>query len=260
MCPNSPPVPADLTNVVAISAGLTHGLALLPNGTVRAFGCSYNGETNVPPDLTNAVAVSAGNGSSLALTSDGRVVFWGHTTNPPPGLVTATSISAGNLFNLAVASDLQVVINFVAPLIQTVQVGSQAFFSVSASGAPPLSYQWYFGTNALAGATNQHLALDNIQASQAGTYTVTVTNAQGAATSQPVTLSVTPVVKISMVPAISLTGAVGASFRIDYINARGPTNAWTTLATVTLTNTQQFYSDYSASGQPPRLYRIVQLP
>jgi hypothetical protein len=266
-CGDPLPVPADLTNVVAISAGSSQVLALLPNGTVRAFGCGFNGETNVPPDLTNAVAVSAGALSCLALTSDGRVVAWGSNTNPPAGLV-ATSISSGkgfldtDLFNLALATGPQpkVVINFVAPLSQTVQVGSQALFSVSASGAPPLKYQWYFGTNALAGATNQHLVLNNVQFSQVGTYTVTVTNTQGSATSQPVTLSVTPVVKISMVPAISLTGAAGGSFRIEYINALGPTNAWTTLATVTLTNAQQFYPDYSAIGQPSRFYRITQLP
>jgi hypothetical protein len=254
--------------VVAVAAGQDHILALLRGGTIRAFGCDFFGETDVPPDLTNAVAVSAGQYSSLALTSDGRVVAWGDNTNPPASLVTATSISAGNgllgldLFNLALANAPQSMpfINFVAPLSQTVQVGSQAFFSVSASGAPPLSYQWYFGTNALVGATNQHLALNNVQASQAGTYTVTVTNAQGAATSQPVALNVTARVEIFMVPAISLAGAVGASFRIDYINALGPTNAWTTLATVTLTNAQQFYPDYSAIGQPSRFYRISQLP
>jgi len=73
-------------------------------------------------------------------------------------------------------------------------------------------------------------------------------------------LNVTARVEIFMTPAISLAGAVGASFRIDYINALGPTNAWTTLATVTLTNAHQFYSDYSAIGQPSRLYRIFQLP
>jgi alpha-tubulin suppressor-like RCC1 family protein len=260
-------VPADLTNVVAVSAGYTHVLALLPNGTVRAFGCDFYGETDVPPDLTNAVAVSAGAYSSLALKSDGRVVAWGWNTNPPASLVTATSISAGKApdpqpYNLALANVPQskAFINFVGPLSQTVQAGSQAFFSVSASGAPPLRYQWYFGTNSLAGATNQHLVLNNVQASQAGTYTVTVTNVQGAVTSPPVTLNVTARVEIFMTPTISLTGGVGASFRIDYINALGPTNAWTTLATVTLTNAQQFYSDYSAIGQPSRVYRIVQVP
>jgi hypothetical protein len=63
-----------------------------------------------------------------------------------------------------------------------------------------------------------------------------------------------------MVPAITLTGNVGDSLRLDYINAIGPTNAWVTLDTVTLTNTSQLYFDVSAPGQPRRLYRIVPVP
>jgi hypothetical protein len=63
-----------------------------------------------------------------------------------------------------------------------------------------------------------------------------------------------------LVPAITLTGNVGDSLRLDYINQIGPTNAWVTLDTVTLTNTTQLYFDVSVPGQPPRLYRIVPLP
>jgi hypothetical protein len=48
--------------------------------------------------------------------------------------------------------------------------------------------------------------------------------------------------------------------RLDYINPIGPTNAWMTLDTVTLTNTAQLYFDVSVIGQPPRLYRIVPQP
>jgi hypothetical protein len=47
---------------------------------------------------------------------------------------------------------------------------------------------------------------------------------------------------------------------VDYINRFGPTDAWATLDTVTLTNTSQLYFDVSAPGQPPRLYRLVQVP
>jgi hypothetical protein len=59
---------------------------------------------------------------------------------------------------------------------------------------------------------------------------------------------------------ISLTGNMGDSLRLDYINQFGPTDAWVTLATVTLTCTSQLYFDVSAPGQPQRLYRIVPLP
>jgi hypothetical protein len=69
-----------------------------------------------------------------------------------------------------------------------------------------------------------------------------------------------PTLDLHMVPAITLTGTVGSSVRLDYIKRFGPIDAWVTLATVTLTNTSQLYFDVSAPGQPQRLYRLVQVP
>ena len=63
-----------------------------------------------------------------------------------------------------------------------------------------------------------------------------------------------------LVPAITLAGTVGHSLELDYINQLGPTNAWVTLGTITLTNTSQLYFDVSVLGQPARLYRIVPVP
>jgi hypothetical protein len=65
---------------------------------------------------------------------------------------------------------------------------------------------------------------------------------------------------LGIAPAITLTGSIGHSVRVDYINQFGPIDAWVTLATVTLTNTSQLYFDVSALGQPQRLYRVVQVP
>jgi hypothetical protein len=68
--------------------------------------------------------------------------------------------------------------------------GSTATFSVGADGAAPFTYQWFFnGTNMGAQGTNALLAINNVQSGQAGTYWVVVSNATGAATSQPVVLS-----------------------------------------------------------------------
>jgi hypothetical protein len=71
------------------------------------------------------------------------------------------------------------------------------------------------------------------------------------------TPGVTPSLDLHLVPAITLTGNIGHSVRVDYINQVGPIDAWVTLATVTLTNTSQLYFDVSAPGQPQRLYRLV---
>jgi hypothetical protein len=69
-----------------------------------------------------------------------------------------------------------------------------------------------------------------------------------------------PSLDLHLVPAITLTGNIGQSVRVDYINQFGPTDAWVTLDILTLTNTSQLYFDISAHGQPPRLYRVVPSP
>jgi len=74
------------------------------------------------------------------------------------------------------------------------------------------------------------------------------------------TTGVKPSLELHMVPAITLTGSIGGSVRVDAINQFGPIDAWFTLDTVTLTNTSQLYFDISAWRQPQRLYRLVQVP
>jgi uncharacterized repeat protein (TIGR01451 family) len=77
------------------------------------------------------------------------------------------------------------------PTNQMITVGGTASFSVTADGTPPLSYQWNFnGTNIL-GAANTTLTLTNVQVSQAGNYTVLVTNLFGSVLSSNAILVVT---------------------------------------------------------------------
>ncbi len=81
----------------------------------------------------------------------------------------------------------------VQPTNQTVLVGGTAMFTVTVTGATPLSYQWTFNaTNLLAGATNALLTLTNVQLAQAGNYTVQVTNALGSTLSSNAVLTVSP--------------------------------------------------------------------
>ena len=144
------------------------------------------------------------------------------------------------------------------PESQTVLLGSNVTFTVNVSG-PALNYQWYFNdTNVLDGATNSTLSLTNLSLSQSGNYSVIASNSTGAVFSQFAMLTVAPILGIVM--PINLSGDVGSSWRIDYLNDLGPTNDWLALATVTLTNTSQVYLDASALSQPHRFYRLVPLP
>lgn len=76
------------------------------------------------------------------------------------------------------------------PQSQTNVVGATADLVVGATGAPPLSYQWFFNDTSISGAGNSDLQLPNLQTSQSGTYRVIITNTYGAVTSSPALLTV----------------------------------------------------------------------
>jgi Immunoglobulin domain len=262
-----------------------------------------------------------------ALASDGA----GHLFVGGNFTLTGTNVSP----YIAQANLPSVPTILTSPQSQTAEAGATVDLAVDATGAPPPAYQWYFNGTNLLSCTTSNLLLVNILSSQSGSYTVVVTNLSGAVTSAPAMLDViapvarrlvpgvnlmaqagnflgldyrdnlgptanwatmatmtlsnsaqfyfdlseplppqrfyrawqtgTPSVVPSLslpglVPAITLTGNIGDSWRLDYINQFGPIDAWATLNTVTLTNTLQLYFDVSALGQPQRLYRLIQVP
>jgi hypothetical protein len=70
------------------------------------------------------------------------------------------------------------------PTNQLVSLNGTATFAAGAAGSPPLSFQWWFDqTNALPDATNATLVVANVQATNVGGYSVTVSNAFGSAAS-----------------------------------------------------------------------------
>ena len=96
------------------------------------------------------------------------------------------------------------------PADQSVVVGSAATFSVAATGAAPLSYQWASSPDgiiftAIAGATSASYNTGATALGQSGTrYRVVVSNSLGSVTSSAALLTVTPVV---VAPAITMQPA-----------------------------------------------------
>src|SRR5438128_1237042 len=90
-------IPDGLTNMLAVSGGDSHSLALKSDGSVVAWGFGTDGQTNVPAGLTNVIAISAGSNHSLALKADGTVVGWGGRSGAvvPGGLTNLVAIAAG---------------------------------------------------------------------------------------------------------------------------------------------------------------------
>jgi len=121
--------------VVAVAGGIAHSLALLADGTVRAWGHNGwgqlgNGTTtnsNIPvtvSGLSGIVAIAAGGYHNLALRSDGTVWTWGYNgfgelgngsnaglslvPMQVSGLGSVTAISAGVFHSIALLADATV--------------------------------------------------------------------------------------------------------------------------------------------------------
>ena len=85
------------------------------------------------------------------------------------------------------------------PASLTIDSGETATFSVTANGSQPLFFQWFresvsFGSS----ATNSTLIISNVQPRHAGSYTVSISNANGSVTSMAAILvvnSVPPIIQ-----------------------------------------------------------------
>jgi streptogramin lyase len=96
------------------------------------------------------------------------------------------------------------------PQSQQVTFRANVQFSATASGVPAPTYQWYFNGNPFNGATSNTLSFTNARSSDAGDYTVVVTNSLGRVTSNPAVLTVSAVPAPTPAPTGSGGGAIGA--------------------------------------------------
>jgi hypothetical protein len=159
-------------------------------------------------------------------------------------LITAIILST-------LASSLGQPIITTQPQSQTNVVGNTLTLAVEATGTEPLAYQWRRGGASVASATNTVLVFSNLQPSQAGNYTVVVTNIEGAVTSAlafvrvivPPSITAQPTNVVADVGAtasfaVSATGTAPLSYqwRFNDMNLLGKTNSLLTISDVQSTN------------------------
>lgn len=181
---------AELTVTVPAAPSIAaqpQSLTVLP-GQSASFSVSAGGSApfnyqwyyNTSTLLTNAT------GATLTLT------------NIQPANAGVYSVWVSNFVGLAVSSNalLSVNTNPVAPSFtaqpasQIVLAGTSASFSATVAGTAPISFQWSKNGAPIAGAVASTLTLTNVQAADAGGYSVTASNSVGGAASSTAVLTV----------------------------------------------------------------------
>ena len=206
------------SNVVAVAAGAWHSLFLKSDRTLWAMGDNSSGQLgdgtttqrNSPVNVaSNVVAMAAGADHSLFLKSDGTLWAMGGngsgqlgdgTTMQRNSPVSVTGLSLASVVSGCYANHTLAVglptppparpVITGQPTNQTVMVGSNAIFIVTANGIGLLSYQWQFNGANISGAVATNYGLTDITTNNAGNYTVVVSNVGGSVTSSVAVLTV----------------------------------------------------------------------
>lgn len=196
---------------------------------------------------------TAANNLSLTATSSnpmlvpaGNVSFGGSGSNRTATVTPATGQSglaqititvsdaqnaqAQSTFNFTVRPDALKPVISVQPKGQTVAEGSALHLSAAAVGEAPLMYQWQHNGTALSLQTNASLEITNVHATDAGAYTVEVTNSKGSVTSLPAQVVVVPAPSFIEIDrsqngtTLLFDTVEGVTYSIEYRNSLSETN------------------------------------
>ena len=221
---NGEPIPGatttnlTLTNIRPAQAGQYTFYITNTLGQPAAFSAHLTViNVDAPPVLTSQptnLIAALGSNAWFTVVVAGRgplsYQWWFNQTNLLPLATNATlaltnlALDSAGAYQVVVANEFGAVTSAVAsltvlrPLLITEQpldcrllVGSDAFFTVAASGAGDLRCQWFRNGTFLPGATNLVLSLTNVQTAQAGSYCAVVTDPYRSVTSLTATLTVT---------------------------------------------------------------------
>ena len=149
------------------------------------------------------------------------------------------------------------------PRGQIVGAGQDATFTVSATGTEPLRYQWRYNGTGIPGATTNGYTRTNVRPSDAGSYSVVVSNVAGSVTSAAAVLSVVrPIPRmesIALLPDRSIRLQMSGGPGDFALEVTPDLSAWTTLTNLSAPGAGFQYSD-PAPGTSKRYYRLRTLP
>ena len=228
----SPPVINQPPQNQVVAAGSTATFTVGASGAAplrfqwRKNGANMANVTNASLVLVNAQLADQANYLVVVTNSFGSV----------------TSAVATLTINAAPAISAQ-------PQSLAVNQGDNASFSVTAGGSAPLRHQWRFNGASLPNETNTTLLLANVVLSQAGGYTVVITNGVGSITSVVAQLTIIALPSVTVVATDASAAEAGPDSGTFTVTRSTVTNSALTV-NVSFSGTASNGSDYSTLSSP----------
>lgn len=193
----------------------------------------------------------------IAVQPDGKILVGGNFSQFAGGTFNGLVRLQGEAGSSVVKPSI-----VVPPQSQAVWSGGEVAFWVTAVGTPPLSYQWLWGQEAIAGATDSTLSLRNVEPGLAGEYRVVVTNAAGSVTSDAALLTVMVPPRLDLRQAgagfeLTITGQPGMRCILKYSTDLSDPNGWELLTELVLTTaSQQWLDGETGPSNRAKFYRV----
>jgi hypothetical protein len=128
---------------------------------------------------------------------------------------------------------------------------------VTAAGLTPFSYQWRFNGTPIPNATNDAYTKAPVQFSDAGLYSVIVTNSLGSATSQAAELMVKPqIVRFGLTNGVFTITVQAMLNRMHAVDVTTNLTQWSPLTTNSSAVLETPWTDPTAGSSPQRMYRL----
>jgi hypothetical protein len=223
--------PATLTPGAGHSFSAAYGYA--DSGMAEPFNYAgaVQGTTQISGPETVTTAAGTFSCFRVALnetwTELGDVVYAGTTTMwlaSGVGLVKASDSSGAVLelrsFNIPGSGPPTIT---TPPVGRTVPAGASVTFTVQAGGTGPFSYQWRKDGQPVPGATRDSLVLTNTALSDAGVYTVEISNTGGKTVSPGARLNVEPVVPATPPVITAVRRRPAGDLEVDFTAGTGKT-------------------------------------
>ena len=269
-----------LSNVQLADAG---GYDVTVGNSAGTTNSSVATLTVVPLMITqppSSLSVPTGGNATFSVVASGVGPFtyqWRFNGGNLPGATAATltltnvQVANGGGYSVVVGNAFGTVpsaagtLNILTPPVITAQptgvtavAGEVVTFSISVSGSGPFAYQWRRDGANLPGATARTFSLPSAQATDAGLYSVIVSNAAGVAVSSNATLTVSSAPVIITSPAARVVNAsASVSFTVAALGDAPFTYQWRLNGANLAGATSVSYSIAAATPSHEGLYSVV---